>query len=141
MTMENFKEGNEVVLTPAKKYQKIVPLRVFLRDDRVINFMYNRYYHNNQWITTPACFFSNLWQADPKTIRDPANDNGKREPNAKFGVAEVPYIRDAMQLIMDTNPDIYKNMHVEPMPGIEFLKRVEAVQNNIETPAEYVHVD
>ena len=47
----------------------------------------------------------------------------------------------AMQLIIDTNPDIYKNMHVEPMPGIEFLKRVEAVQNNIETPAEYVHVD
>ena len=141
MTQENFKEGHEVILTPAKKYQKIVPLRVFLRDDRVINFMYNRYFDKTQWRTVPACFFTNLWQADPATIKNPLTDNGQRETNAKFGLDEVPYIRNTMQLIMDTNPEIYKNMHVEQMPAIEYLKRVEAVQNNTETPAEYVHVD
>ena len=142
MTMDNFKEGNEVVLNPAKKYQKIVPLRVFLRDDRVINFMHNKYYHNNKWITTPACFFTNLWQADPATIKNKDKDDGRRETNAKFALDEVPYIRDTMQLIMDTNPEIYANMHVEQMPEVEFLKRVEeGVANDAEIPPEFVHVD
>ena len=141
MTMENFKEGNQVILTPAKKYKKIVPLQVFIADQRAVNFMYNRYYHNNEWITSPAVFFSNYWQADPATIKNPVDDNGKRETNAKFKPEEVPYIRDTMQLIMDTNPEIYQNMTVEQMPAIEFLKRVEHVPNTVETPAEYVHID
>ena len=139
MTIENFKEGNQVILTPAKKYKKIVPLQVFIHDQRAVNFMYNRYWHNNQWITSPEVFFSNYWQADPKTIKDLVNDNGKRETNAKFALEEVPYIRDTMQLIIDTNPEIYQNMTIEKMPELEFLKRVG--EDTIETPAEYVHID
>ena len=139
MTMENFKEGHEVILTPAKKIKEIAPLRVFVHDQRAINFMYNKYFHNNEWITSPAVFFSNYWQADPATIKDPVNDNGKRETNAKFKPEEVPYIRDTMQLIIDTNPEIYQNMAVEKMPELEFLKRVG--EDTIETPVEHVHID
>ena len=141
MTLENFKEGNQVILTPAKKYKKIVPLQVFIHDQRAVNFMYNRYWHNNQWITSPEVFFSNYWQADPKTIKDLVNDNGKRETNVKFKPEEVPYIRDTMQLIIDTNPEIYQNMTIEKMPELEFLKRVG--EDTIATPAdaEYVHID
>ena len=141
MTQDNFKEGHEVILTPAKKYKKIAPLRVYLHDTRAINFMYNRYFHNNEWITSPACFFSNYWMADPATIKNPLEDNGKRETNAKFKIEEVPYIRDTMQLIMDSNPEIYENMTVEQMPAVEFLKRVEPVSNTAAIPAEYVHTD